>query len=173
MITFSVSDFNTVDQRFYDDIVSKLQLHQLTCPCCGHSGCLERHGSYFRYVLCSGDKVRLRILRVICSCGHTHALLPSSVIPYSQVLLKHHVFIALSGGSEDTATALQLAGVDVSARMVRYIYRTFILRWKQRLAAEAISLDSLVLLVKGCFQHFRRQFMQDKPGFNNLFSLPT
>ena len=172
MITFYVADFNTLSQKYYSDIVSSLQIHQLTCPCCGHSGCLEKHAYYCRYIFAGGKKTRLYILRLKCSCGHTHALLPSSVIPYSHILLKDQVLIASSGSHNETVAVLQLSGVGITPRMVRYIFRAFILRWKERLASENISLDSLPELVKGCFRHFGRQFMQDKYGYNDLF-LPS
>ena len=87
MITIFVRDCNQISQSFYDSVIFDLQLHQLTCSC-SHSACLSVHGYYRRTVKLSSGAIRLRVCRVKCSeCGATHALLLSSMVPYSQILL--------------------------------------------------------------------------------------
>lgn len=58
-----------------------------TCPCCGVKGSCSIHAYYDRSLVdfMGGKPVRhsLCILRLICSCGHTHAILPDFIIPYS------------------------------------------------------------------------------------------
>lgn len=58
-----------------------------TCPCCGAKASCSIHSYYDRSLvdLISGKPVRhsLCILRLVCSCGHTHAILPDFIIPYS------------------------------------------------------------------------------------------
>jgi len=58
-----------------------------TCPCCGAKGSCSIHAYYGRSLVdfMGGKTVRhsLCILRLICSCGHTHAILPDFIIPYS------------------------------------------------------------------------------------------
>lgn len=59
-----------------------------TCPVCGASHECSMHASYDRNLIdfISGRPVyhTIRISRVICSsCGHTHAILPDLIIPYS------------------------------------------------------------------------------------------
>lgn len=59
-----------------------------TCPYCGASHCCSDHASYDRNLIdfISGKPVyhRISVSRVICSnCGHTHAILPDLIIPYS------------------------------------------------------------------------------------------
>ena len=59
-----------------------------TCPYCGASHTCQFHASYDRNLIdfISGRPVyhNICICRVICgSCGHTHAILPDLVIPYS------------------------------------------------------------------------------------------
>ena len=71
-------------KRYYDAIAA-LELYQLTCSC-GHSGCLIVHGYYERTVRTPFGSMRIRVLRVMCKeCGHTHALLPEILVPYSQL----------------------------------------------------------------------------------------
>ena len=66
-----------------DDFRPELQ----TCPCCGAKGSCWIHAYYDRSLVdfMGGRSVRhsLCILRLICSCGHTHAILPDFIIPYS------------------------------------------------------------------------------------------
>ena len=58
-----------------------------TCPCCGAKGTCSVHSYYGRSLVdfIGGKPVRhgLCILRLVCSCGHTHAILPDFIIPYS------------------------------------------------------------------------------------------
>ena len=87
MITIFAGNCNQISQSFYDSVIFDLPLHQLTCSC-GHSACLSIHGYYRRAVKLPSGTVRLRDCRVKCSeCGNTHALLLSSMVPYSQVTL--------------------------------------------------------------------------------------
>ena len=61
------------------------------CPTCRRKGDCKIHGYYNRFVIdfIDGASVcqSIRILRVICSCGHTHAILPDPVIPYDSYSL--------------------------------------------------------------------------------------
>lgn len=56
------------------------------CPACGCKGSCRVHAYYDRFVVdfVKGRSVssRIRVTRVICSCGHTHAILPDPLIPY-------------------------------------------------------------------------------------------
>ena len=90
MITLFVEENNPITSNFYNKTINNLQFHQLTCPC-GHSGCLSVHGYYRRSVKTPAGKLTLRICRVKCQCcGHTHAILLSSMVPHSQVLLNDY-----------------------------------------------------------------------------------
>ena len=68
---------------FMEGICPELQ----TCPCCGAKGNCRIHAYYGRSLVdfVGGAPVRhsLCILRLICTCGHTHAILPDFIIPYS------------------------------------------------------------------------------------------
>ncbi|WP_369800217.1 DUF6431 domain-containing protein [Anaerosalibacter sp. Marseille-P3206] len=59
------------------------------CKFCGYEGMLHRHGYYSRNVITKHCIRRISILRVKCpSCGNTHAILPSFLIPYYQYSLE-------------------------------------------------------------------------------------
>lgn len=100
MITISVDFCNPISQKIYDDVINSLQFHRLSCPC-GHSGCLSIHGYYDRTVKSGESDLRLHVCRVICSvCRHTHALLLSSIVPYSQISLPDQVDIIEHAASD-------------------------------------------------------------------------
>ena len=94
MITVITEECNEISQEFYDDAMDSIQICQLECSC-GHCGCLAGHGAYTRSIKTALGKIPLVIRRVQCSlCNATHALLPSGIVPYSQVLLTDHAAIA-------------------------------------------------------------------------------
>lgn len=68
-----------------------------TCPSCGAKGQCRIYASYERYIvdLADGKVVseKIRIIRVLCTCGHTHAILPDFIIPYRQYSLPFILFI--------------------------------------------------------------------------------
>ena len=108
MITLITEKNNTLTPNFYNSFISNLQFHQLKCPC-GHAGGLSIHGYYHRYIKTSNGKIKFHICRVICEhCVKTHALLLSSMVPYSQLPLEDHVQIieafAISAKSEVAKT---------------------------------------------------------------------
>lgn len=91
MITVFVSENNPISQKSYDDSMDQLDPFRLPCTC-GCSGSLIRYGSYRRHVKADGTKFPLIIRRVLCqSCDRSHALIPSSLVPYSQVPLEDQI----------------------------------------------------------------------------------
>lgn len=61
------------------------------CPVCHCKGNCRIHGYYERYVIdfMNGKPSvrKIRVMRVICSCSHTHAILPDPIIPYASYSL--------------------------------------------------------------------------------------
>lgn len=81
------------NQEWFEQAVGNLMLSDQTCPYCGAKDCLVPHDSYSHYLvtLKANRPVTetLRVSRVKCtSCGHTHALLPGMLIPYSSYSLR-------------------------------------------------------------------------------------
>ena len=168
MITVFVDNYNPISQHFYDFVLNSIQFHRLTCTC-GDSACLRVHGYYTRKVKSPKGNVSLRICRVYCSCcHHTHAVLLSSIVPYSQVSLSDHIGIvaAYENGSSPASVMEQTPSIDESN--CRYIIRKYSLYWKQRLLSERILL-SAPDLVSQCFSCFFKQFMQIRCTPNILF----
>jgi hypothetical protein len=93
MITITVPFDKPLNQKTYENIINTLQFHQLQCTC-GHSGYLTIHGYYTRSLKKDDSEISLSICHVKCShCGRIHALLPSLLVPYSQVSLQNQISI--------------------------------------------------------------------------------
>lgn len=173
MITVSVDFCNPISQKIYDDVINSLQFHSLTCPC-GHSGCLTIHGYYDRTVKSGDSKLRLHVCRVICSaCGHTHALLLSSIVPYSQISLTVQMDIIDHARSDGDFSATMNATPSIDESSIRSVIRRFRQHWEQRLLSEGIPLSPSTGFIRACFSAFHRQFMQIKSTPNILFLTPT
>ena len=160
---------NPLTSDFYNHLIDSLQFHRLTCTC-GHSSCLSIHGYYTRSLKTPQGNSSLRICRVICSCCHrTHALLPSSLVPYSQISLKEHVDIISSHQDKDGWVSLMNRNPSIDESNCRHIIRSFRHHWKQRLLSERVSLCDRAALIRNCFSAFARQFMQIHRTPNILF----
>lgn len=173
MITLFVEEYNPITPSFYNNLITNLQLHRLTCTC-GHSGCLSVHGYYTRSLKTPEGKLPFRICRVICSCCfHTHALLPSSMVPYSQISLAEHVDIISSHEDTKQSETLMNHNPSIDESNCRYIIRNFLHHWKQRILSEKITLSDRASLIRDCFSAFARQFMQIHCTSNILFMNTT
>lgn len=87
--TFSKININnsSLTQEYIQDLMPSCEDIHCDCPNCKAKSNFSFHGSYIRNIsFIREDKIynfRVTVTRVICnSCGSTHALLPSFVIPY-------------------------------------------------------------------------------------------
>ena len=173
MITLSVDLCNPISQDFYDNTIYNLQFHQLVCSC-GHRGTLTIHGYYYRLIKCGDSTISLRICRVICSaCGHTHALLLSSIIPYSQVSTSEQISVICHSETDSDFNDIMDNTPSIDESCIRDIIRRFRLHWQQRLLSENLFPISDMTFINSCFSAFDRQFMQVKRTTNILFLIPT
>lgn len=173
MITLFVEENNPITSNFYNKTINNLQFHQLTCPC-GHSGCLCVHGYYHRFVKTSSGKLKFRICRVLCECcGHTHALLLSSMVPHSQISLNDHISIINNYENDSSQNSVMNSNPYIDESNYRYIIRCYKLYWREKLLSERILLMPALNLINSCFVHFSHQFMQIKNTPNILFSNTT
>ena len=173
MITIFVEENNTLSPNFYNNLINSLQFHRLTCTC-GHASCLSIHGYYTRSLKTPAGRLTFRICRVICSCcHHTHALLPSSMVPYSQISLSEHVEVISCHQQKQGWGILMNRNPSIDESNCRYIIRSFLKHWKQRLLSEKITLSDRATLVCDCFLAFIRQFMQIHCTPNILFMNTT
>lgn len=163
MITIYVKDFNSeVTQESYDAIIHNLDINTLQCPNCNHFN-FKIHGYYDRPVKTSNDLIRLVVMRVKClSCGRTHAILLSLLVPYQSIQLKEQIRII----NNDNIDTLMLDNPFINESdisRVKYNYKHF---YSQRLISEKIILDDNITL--NSFKYFKRQFLQIKQCSNIL-----
>lgn len=91
-----------------------------------------------------------------CSlCNATHALLPSGIVPYSQVLLTDHAAIASSFEDGRDGREVMDTNPELSPSQVFYILSLYIRFWRQRLLSE--SLSPIHTLTQPCIRLFGRQ----------------
>ena len=71
----------------FDSYMASFRPELETCPICGSKGNCHIHAYYGRRIIdfIQGHPVRndICVLRLVCDCGHTHAILPDLIIPYS------------------------------------------------------------------------------------------
>lgn len=160
-------------QNKYDDFISRLQFHQLTCTC-GHSACLTVHAYYYRTLKILPHPVRMRICRVRCSvCGKTHALMPAFIVPYSQISLSDQAQIVRHYQEDRDYSAILGRCPYIDENNIKSVIRNFIRHWQERLRSNTIPLTPLDDLIAGCFRHHKYQFMQIKKTVNILFVYTT
>lgn len=169
MITVLIDDCNAFSQASYDSAVDSLQLHMVECTC-GKKGSLIRYGHYHRRVKYLSDLLDIVIQRVLCSeCGVTHALIPSPLVPYSQMTLDDQLEVLRCSENGSSADALMEKNILIDENNVRHIIRQFRRHWKQRILSLGLSLTDA--LTVPCLQAFSRQFMQIHRTPNILCSI--
>lgn len=173
MITIFVRDCNQISQSFYDSVILSLPFHQLTCSC-SHSACLSIHGYYRRTVKLPSGAIRLRVCRVKCSeCGATHALLLSSMVPYSQILLSDQQRVCEDYENGRCTTTVCDDNPSIDENNIKSILRNYRRCWREKLRSLRIRLLPLHTLVLSAFSNYSAQFMQIHRRANKLFSGTT
>ena len=84
--------------NIFDEPMKAINIDALACPFCGAKNALSPFASYKRHLVTYDNNEvhdnRINISRYICSsCGHTHAILPPAIIPYSSFSFKFTVSI--------------------------------------------------------------------------------
>lgn len=173
MITFYTDFDNPISQISYDNFINVLQFHQLTCSC-GHSACLTIHGYYDRKIKCGDSDINLHVLRVKCShCNKTHALLPASIVPYSQVSFSDQVSIVSCFENSSDYTEIMETTPSIGENCIHSIIRRYRHHWHQRILSANLNTSISIPFIRDCFTHFSRQFMQIKTTVNIPFLSPT
>lgn len=161
MITVIAKNFNIFHKKIsnfqneYDLFINSIDLSSLHCSC-HHTHCLSIHAYYTRTIRSASGKVVIRVLRVKCShCNRTHAIMPSCIVPYSQILLTQLISIVHSSIKSLDTLAILYSLEDAHIRYINKQYQHF---WKQRIYN--LKSFSAYQLSTYCFQTFKKQFMQ-------------
>ena len=162
MITISCTGYDSFSQRYYDDLIARLDLNTLSCSC-GCTGKLIYYGVYIRSVKSEHKHIRLRVRRVYCThCSRTHAIMPSVIVPYSQFLINDHVSV-ISSYENRSPSLIEIMDNNncLDENNAAYIIKSYRKHWKRFIDDAKINLFSNDL-VDICFSFFSRQFMQIK-----------
>lgn len=170
MITVIFKGCNDFSQNCYDCTINNLQLHTIECTC-GKKGCLIRHGHYKRSVKFRSSLIRLSVQRVLCTeCLVSHALLPSILVPYSQIPLHDQQQILYCAEKGRDTEPVMENNLLIDENNIKYIIRQFKRHWKQRILSAGLSLSDA--LAVPCLCVYSRQFMQIHRVRNKL-CIPT
>ena len=160
MITITVPFDNPLDQKTYENIINTLQFHQLQCTC-GHSGCLTIHGYYTRSLKKDDSGISLSICRVRCShCGRTHALLPSLLVPYSQVSLQDQISIISDYEASGDYGEIMARTPSVDENPIASIIKRHVKHRMRKIRSFHVGLSFPPRLVRRCYAFFGNRFMQ-------------
>lgn len=167
MITVIFKDCNDFSQNVYDQTISSIQLHTVECTC-GKRGCLILYGHYRRCVKFMSALIRLSVQRVWCKeCRTSHALIPSLLVPYSQIPLRDQQEILDCADNGIVPLAVMERNFLIDENNIKHIIRQFKKHWKQRLLSLGLSiLDDLAV---PCLLSYARQFMQVQRTRNKLY----
>ena len=180
MITIDISNLapSAISQKSYDTLIASLNLSTIQCPC-GHKDCLVHHGTYRRAVKTPSGQIQLCICRVKCNkCGHTHAILPSSVVPYSQIPIQDQFSIITCCENKSGYSQVLSANLSLDEENIRSVIRCYRKHWRQKILSYNLLFCNLVgipliFLINQSFHLFGRQFMQVKSISNSLITIPT
>lgn len=154
----------------FDSCMASFDIHSEECPKCHRRGDCHVHCYYDRFVVdfIGGTPIFhvLRILRVICKCcGHTHAIIPAPIIPYST----YSLFFILRVLAEYFMKIRSIVSIcdtfDISpTQLYRWVrlYQDHRREWQGLL--KSITQDSLASLKElvslSPFSYFDRVFLQ-------------
>lgn len=84
--------------NIFDEYMKAINVEDLACPFCGAKHALSLFASYKRHLVTYDNNTVhdniINISRYICSsCGHTHAILPSVIVPYMSFSFKFTISI--------------------------------------------------------------------------------
>ena len=143
-------------------------LFLLVCPYCGAKGTCNKRGSYERSLVTFPDGkplvVRLRIPRVQCTCGKSHALLPDFIVPY----LSYSLPMILRILSDYFTRRLTIRGICekylVSPPLIYRFKKRFLIHKKQWLGIlrdmELSTISFMEELLMSSYDRFHDAFLR-------------
>lgn len=140
----------------------------MACPYCGAKGTCQKRGSYERNLVAFSDGtaevVRLKIPRVQCPCGKSHALLPDLIVPYLSYSLPMILMIL----SDYFHKRLTIRGICqkylINVPLIYRLKKLFLLHKKQWLGVlrdrELCAPDFVEQLQTESYSRFRDAFLR-------------
>ena len=139
------------------------------CPYCGTTQGFHKDGKYVRDFICYEKNhpvfLEVEIQCIKCTCGHSHAVLPSVIVPYSSYSLKFLLMLLYSilTGKYTTVDGT-CEHFGISTATYYRIYKRFLLDMfeLERLSQAVHSLGELLSLNPERLHHVLRLFYREK-----------
>ena len=159
---------NLIDISAYDAFLlamSEISIHDYPCPfcACNHPD-WSKHASYERYLISfeHGRSVTytVTVIRYRCpSCGHTHAILPEHLIPYSSYSLPFILSVLRDYYTRPVSVESICSRYDIAISTL-YAWRSlFLIHKKLWLGHLEDYLSSSVLFLKSLLPFPSQQFL--------------
>ena len=174
MITLINTNCNSNFIKYYEALINNLNTNKYHCPNCRHNT-LIKWGKYKRKIKLPEAIGTLSIQRVRCGeCKKTHSILPSFLVPYSQVLLMDQIDIINTYNFKNKFVDILERNPYLELSNVMRIIKSYLKYWKQRLISADISLnDTISNIVFKVSSIYNRQFMQIRCTINSFQVPPT
>lgn len=174
-----LKDIKGSDKEWYEDATKAPLDPQTPCPFCQAKECLRLFGHYKRYLVeWDGHAQKtstVTVSRYICDlCGHTHALLPSCIVPYRSYSLRFLLTVLRSyyTWAYPVEQVCSLYGITVSMlyRIVQLFGEQKAL-WLGVLEDRTVSSESFIshmdgVFVRDFFHAYRFSFLGRSGGRN-------
>lgn len=155
-------------KELFRQSLAQSPLFLMACPFCGAKGTCRKRGSYERSLVTfsngAAEVVRLKIPRVQCTCGKSHAFLPELIVPYLSYSLPMILLIL----SDYFKRRLTIRGICekylVSPPLIYRFKKLFLLHKKQWLGVlrdmELCAPDFVERLQTDSYSRFRDAFLR-------------
>ena len=155
LIKCNLIRINKSGKVLFEEYMASYRPETETCPYCKTKGSCKIFGYYMRYLIDYVDGkpivARIRVLRVICSCGATHAVLFDPIIPYEQHSLLFILRVLAEHFLHRMTVEMICEAFEISAstfRRWKNLFEKHRQDWQGTLASiESSLLESLRLIV--------------------------
>ena len=171
VINYKLNLQNHATKSLYEEFLKSFHPEGERCPSCGALGQCRLYASYDRNIvdLIDGKPVSnlLHICRVLCTCGHSHAILPDFIVPYRQYSLLFILYILQVCFTHSMTLEEILIRFGVSHQLLK--------RWKEAFGKHKDLWLGIVRSRLVSFRGFLEQLLSLDPfsGFTNGFYRKT
>ena len=165
-ITCKLIQLKNVSDRFlFDQASENVRLNDCVCPCCTLKGQFRQITSYHRAMISvhagHREETSVPVKRAVCmACGHTQALLPDILIPFSSYSIRF-ILTVLTEYFHRSCTVADLCGKWQIAVSTLY---EWIHLFQRHSAAWARALGQMVQASRNMLSH-----ISDTPSFPLYF----
>ena len=142
--------YKKINTSKYENDISQILSYKIKCNC-GVSGSCIKYGTYKRKVSINSILKEISLQRIYCkSCGITHTIMPSFIIPYKNIGMEDYIEICEVIENEKNLPS------DTKKTLENF------LRWKKRINELKMKIrDDLEEVISFCSLKFRMCIFQE------------